>query len=86
MFNRDDMGQPSVSPHNIYETMSRSRKRMPGSTRCCCKSQKKGKQASSCKFRRRHMCYYNREKKKFQQTILAMGKRCFAYKRKMFCL
>ena len=53
MFNRDDMGQQSVSPHNIYETMSRSRKRMPGSTWCCCKSQKKGKQASSRKFRRK---------------------------------
>ena len=53
MFNRDGMRQPSVSPHNIYETMSRSRKRMPGSTWCCCKSQKKGKQASSRKFRRK---------------------------------
>ena len=53
MFNRDDMRQKSVSPHNIYETMSRSRKRMPGSTWCCSKSQKKGKQASSRKFRRK---------------------------------
>ncbi len=53
MFNRDDMRQPSVSPHNIYETMSRSRKRMPVSTWCCYKSQKKGKQASSRKFRRK---------------------------------
>lgn len=53
MFNRDDMRQQSVSPHNIYETMSRSRKRMPGSTWCCCKSQKKGKQACSRKFRRK---------------------------------
>ena len=53
MFNRDDMRQKSMSPHNIYETMSRSRKRMPGSTWCCCKSQKKGKQASSRKFRRK---------------------------------
>ena len=52
MFNRDDMRQKSMSPHNIYETMSRSRKRMPGSTWCCCKSQKRGKQASSRKFRR----------------------------------
>ena len=33
--------------------MSRSRKRMPGSTWCYCKSQKKGKQASSRKFRRK---------------------------------
>ncbi|MBQ3636108.1 MAG: hypothetical protein II951_10915 [Bacteroidales bacterium] len=32
--------------------MSRSRKRMPVGTWCCCKSQKKGKQASSRKFRR----------------------------------
>ena len=47
------MRHQSVSPHNIYETMSRSRKRMPGSTWCCCKSQKKGKQASSRKFRRK---------------------------------
>ena len=39
MFNRDGMRHQSVSPHNIYETMSRSRKRMPGSTWCCCKSQ-----------------------------------------------
>ena len=53
MFNRDGMRQQSVSPHNIYETMSRSRKRMPGSTWCCCKSQKKGKQVSSRKFRRK---------------------------------
>ena len=53
MFNRDGMRHQSVSPHNIYETMSRSRKRMPGSTWCCCKSQKKGKQASSRKYRRR---------------------------------
>ena len=53
MFNRDGMRQKSVSPHNIYETMSRSRKRMPVSTWCCCKSQKKGKQASSRKFRRK---------------------------------
>ena len=53
MFNRGGMRQLSVSPHNINETMSRSRKRMPGSTLCCCKSQKKGKQASSRKFRRK---------------------------------
>ena len=53
MFNRDGMRQQSMSPHNIYETMSRSRKRMPGSTWCCCKSQKRGKQASSRKFRRK---------------------------------
>ena len=53
MFNRDDMRQQSVSPHNIYETMSRSRKRMPGSTWCCCKSRKKGKRVSSRKFRRK---------------------------------
>ena len=53
MFNRDDMRQKSVSSHNIYETMSRSRKRMPCSTWCYCKSQKRGKQASSRKFRRR---------------------------------
>ena len=53
MFNRDGMRQKYVSSHNIYETMSRSRKRIPGSTWCCCKSQKKGKQASSRKFRRK---------------------------------
>ena len=53
MLNRDGMRQSSVSPHNIYETMSRSRKRMPVTTWCCCKSQKKGKQASSRKFRRK---------------------------------
>ena len=53
MFNRDGMRHQSVSPHNIYETMSRSRKRMPVSTWCCCKSQKKGKQASNRKFRRK---------------------------------
>ena len=53
MFNRDGMRQKSVSPHNIYETMSRSRKRMPVTTWCCCKSQKKGKQASNRKFRRK---------------------------------
>lgn len=51
MFNRAGMRQQSMSTHNIYETMSRSRKRMPASTSCCCKSQKKGKQASSRKFR-----------------------------------
>ena len=28
MFNRDGMRHQSVSPHNIYETMSRSRKRI----------------------------------------------------------
>lgn len=53
MFNRDGVRQKSILPHNIYETMSRSRKRMPGGTWCCCKSQKKGKQACSRKFRRR---------------------------------
>ena len=46
MFNRDDMRQKSVSPHNIYETKSRSIKRMPGSTWCCCKSQKRVKLAA----------------------------------------
>lgn len=51
MSNRNDMRQQSMSPHNIYETMSRSRKRMPACTWCCCKSKKKGKQASSRKFR-----------------------------------
>ena len=50
MFNQDGMRQPYVSPHNIYETMSRSIKRMPVNTWCSCKSQKERKQASS-KFR-----------------------------------
>ena len=56
MFNRGDMRQKSMSPHSIYETMSRSRKRMPCGTWYGCKSQKKGKKVSSRKFRRKvHM-------------------------------
>lgn len=32
--------------------MSKSRKRFPGGTWCCCKSQKRGKQIASKRFRR----------------------------------
>ena len=37
--------------------MSRSRKKIAGSTWCCCKSQKKGKQLCHRKFRRRNDLY-----------------------------
>lgn len=33
--------------------MTRSRKRFPGGTWCCCKSQKRGKQVSNRRFRRK---------------------------------
>lgn len=62
MFNRAGMRQSSMSPHNIHEIMSRSRKRMPCGTWCCCKSQKKGKQACSRKFRRKvHVLLHQRK-------------------------
>ena len=51
MFNRVAQ-QGVVTSHNITGIMSRSRKRTPVSTWCCCKSQKRGKQSSSRKFRR----------------------------------
>ena len=52
MFNRVAQ-QDIVAPHNITGIMSRSRKRTPGGTRCCCKSQKKGKRWCNRKFRRK---------------------------------
>lgn len=52
MFNRG-VPHDNVTSHNITGTMSRSRKRTPVSTWCGCKSQKRGKQFSSRKFRRR---------------------------------
>ena len=80
MFNRDGMRHLSVSPHNIYETMSRSRKRMPGSTWCCCKSQKKGKQASSRKFRRKaHNCMANSSYCLFYQFSFKRSVKIFCY-------
>ena len=51
MFNRVAQ-QDVVTSHNITGIMSRSKKRAPVSTGCCCKSQKRGKQRSSRKFRR----------------------------------
>lgn len=52
MFNREATHNNVTFP-NITSTMSRSRKRTPVSTWCGCKSQKRGKQFSSRKFRRR---------------------------------
>ena len=60
MFNRVAQ-QESVTSHNITDIMGKSRKRTPVSTWCCCKSQKKGKQASSRKFRRKaHVLLHQR--------------------------
>jgi hypothetical protein len=39
--------------HINLREMSRSRKKAPVSTYCCCKSQKKGKQCCNRKFRRK---------------------------------
>ena len=39
--------------HNITDNMGKSRKRTSVSTFCCCKSQKRGKQTSHRRFRRR---------------------------------
>lgn len=52
MFNRVAQ-QEFATAHNITGFMSKSRKKTPVSTWCCCKSQKKGKQESHRKFRRR---------------------------------
>ena len=55
MFNRVAQ-QEFVTAHNITGNMSRSRKKVPAGTFCCCKSQKRGKQVCNRKFRRReHM-------------------------------
>ena len=48
MFNRVAQQESATSP-NIRDIMSRSRKRTPVSTWCCCKSQKRGKQFCSRK-------------------------------------
>ena len=52
MFNRVAQRESATS-HNITVIMGKSRKRTPVSTWCCCKSQKRGKQISHRKFRRR---------------------------------
>ena len=52
MFNRVAQ-QESVTSHNITDIMGKSKKKTPVCTWCCCKSQKKGKQISHRKFRRR---------------------------------
>ena len=52
MFNRVVLKE-MVTTHNIIGLMSRSRKKTPVSTICCCKSQKRGKQCCNRRFRRR---------------------------------
>ena len=52
MFNRVAQ-QDAVAAHNITSNMSKSKKKTPVSTICCCKSQKRGKQLCHRKFRRR---------------------------------
>ena len=52
MFNRVAQRESATS-HNITSNMSRSKKKTPVSTWCCCKSQKKGKQFCHRMFRRR---------------------------------
>ena len=49
MFNRVACG----ATRNIRDNMSKSRKKTPAGTWCFCKSQKKGKQFSHRRFRRR---------------------------------
>ena len=51
MFNRVAQ-QKTATSHNITDIMSKSRKRTPVSTWCCCKSQKQGKQFCHRMFRR----------------------------------
>ena len=51
MFNRVAQ-QETATSHNITDIMSKSRKRTPVSTWCCCKSQKQGKQFCHRMFRR----------------------------------
>ena len=48
MFNR----VVCAATRNIRDNMSKSRKKTPAGTWCCCKSQKKGKQVSHRRFRR----------------------------------
>ena len=52
MFNRVAQKEKETT-HNIIGLMSRSRKRTPVSTICCCKSLKRGKQCCNRRFRRR---------------------------------
>ena len=52
MFNRVAQRE-SVTPHNIQDKMSRSKKRTPVTCWVGCKSQKRGKQVCNRKFRRR---------------------------------
>jgi hypothetical protein len=59
MFNRVAQREFATA-HNITGNMSKSRKRFPAGTWCCCKSQKRGKQISHRKFRRReHVLMHN---------------------------
>ena len=59
MFNRVAQREFATA-HNITGNMSKSRKRFPAGTCCCCKSQKRGKQISHRKFRRReHVLMHN---------------------------
>jgi len=59
MFNRVAQREFATA-HNITGNMSRSRKRFPAGTCCCCKSQKRGKQISHRKFRRlEHVLMHN---------------------------
>ena len=51
MFNRVAQ-QETATSHNIIGIMGKSRKRIPVSTWCCCKSQKRGKQLCHRMFRR----------------------------------
>ena len=51
MFNRVAQ-QDAVAAHNITGKMSKSKKKTPVGTICCCKSQKLGKQLCHRKFRR----------------------------------
>ena len=59
MFNRVAQREFATA-HNITGNMSKSRKRFPAGTCCCCKSQKRGKQISHRKFRRlEHVLMHN---------------------------
>ena len=59
MFNRVAQREFATA-HIITGNMSKSRKRFPAGTCCCCKSQKRGKQISHRKFRRReHVLMHN---------------------------
>ena len=56
MFNRV-AHQENATSHNITSILGKSKKKTPACTWCCCKSQKRGKQISHRKFRRKEATY-----------------------------